>query len=626
MSVAWIATLMFAWPAHAGITELHHAAAVIQPAGARPYQFPAMALPFAWDPMYGELDGSAEFVFAFPHAFAGPSPQGLFFERIGNRYALWLNGELIDDRISHLSDHDDFAKSPRYYVLPAALFRPDNELRVRIVAEGGRRGGLSPPMLGPAAEIKPLYLEEYWLQSQAPLILVVMTMFFGLMGLLIWWRERDPLFLYFSGAVLSWSVRISDPLFEHLPMDWRNWSLTLITAYTTYVFLCFKFGLEVARRKSHVEVRMSKLVSLLYLPALAVACIAIWFHWIPLWRAWRWTMITFTLGGSAALIWIAARHRTQEQIILATVFAVGVLSGVADYLATRASGETHGNAALSRYASLLIIFAFVWVMVERYVMAQRALQHSRDELAAKLGEREQEIAKIYATRSLVEREHAIAEERQRITRDLHDGLGMQITTVMHLAARSDTPREAIAHQLRDTLDQLKLTVDALEDVGNDIGTVLGNIRFRLAHRIESSGVRLQWEVERLPLLPDLTSGKVRHIQFIVLEAISNALNHAGARLLTLRAWHDADTGDVHIAIRDNGCGFDAVAGRRGRGMSNMQARAQALGAALTVRSESEGPHRGATIELRLPLPRIPVVQDETPQAARHEAISPLRHN
>ncbi|RZI43160.1 hypothetical protein EGT07_09960 [Herbaspirillum sp. HC18] len=598
--IALLAEALLPRAARAEVMELRHPSAVIQPEGSAALSKQAVTLPFNWDPQYAPRNGIADFRFTFPKPAGEANLHGLFIERIGNRYAIWLNGTLLDDRINGYSAHYNFGKEPHYYVVPAMLLRPENELHVLIVAEGGRLAALSAPKFGPETELRGQYRDRYRVQMNTALVLSVVAAIFGLMGLVVWWRERNSQFLYFSGATLSWSARMFDPLLEHVPFDWRNWSLILVTTYTTYVFLSYKFAFEVLKHKSGAEERLSKPIGYLFLPALSIAFTAIWFQWVPLWKAWRWGMLLFTVVGALALAWLAIRRKTLDHTILAVAFTIGVSCGFADYLATLSSGVTHSVAPLSRYGSLLMIVSFVWILMERYMEAQRAIQRSRDELAVTLAERERELARVYEARAQTERENAATEERQRITRDLHDGLGMQITTAMHLAAKQDAPRELIARQLRETLEQLKLTVDALEDVGNDLGAVLGNIRFRLAGRIESSGVNLHWEVDRLPTLPGLTSGKVRHIQFIVLEAITNAINHSGARNLTIRAWHDADANVACIAIQDDGLGFNPESARRGRGMTNMQTRAQALGAVLDVNSSKEESTRGTIVELQLP--------------------------
>jgi signal transduction histidine kinase len=71
---------------------------------------------------------------------------------------------------------------------------------------------------------------------------------------------------------------------------------------------------------------------------------------------------------------------------------------------------------------------------------------------------------------------------------------------------------------------------------------------------------------------------------IAREAVSNALRHGGASLITLRL-HKSDQ-EVCLLVQDNGTGFDASKRREGgHGLNNMQARAQRVGANTTITSK-----------------------------------------
>ena len=69
----------------------------------------------------------------------------------------------------------------------------------------------------------------------------------------------------------------------------------------------------------------------------------------------------------------------------------------------------------------------------------------------------------------------------------------------------------------------------------------------------------------------------------------------------MRAWHNVATMEVHVLIRDDGIGFDQEDKQRGRGLTNLEMRAQALDGILTLRTARSGAERGTSIELRLPV-------------------------
>ena len=63
-------------------------------------------------------------------------------------------------------------------------------------------------------------------------------------------------------------------------------------------------------------------------------------------------------------------------------------------------------------------------------------------------------------------------ERRRITSEMHDGLGSQLISALHLVEQTDAPKDEIAAELREALDTLRLTIDSLEPPDTDLLTLL----------------------------------------------------------------------------------------------------------------------------------------------------------
>jgi signal transduction histidine kinase len=165
---------------------------------------------------------------------------------------------------------------------------------------------------------------------------------------------------------------------------------------------------------------------------------------------------------------------------------------------------------------------------------------------------------------------------------------------LHLVEQTDAPKAEIAAELREALDTLRLTIDSLEPSDNDLLTLLGNLRYRLAGRLKRQGIALDWQVHDVPQLDSLTPQNVLHILRILQEALTNVLKHAHAHRIAV------ETGiigpEVFIRISDDGRGF--AGDRQGRGLANMQMRAQALGGRLDIQPSSAG----TTLILHLPVP------------------------
>ena len=93
--------------------------------------------------------------------------------------------------------------------------------------------------------------------------------------------------------------------------------------------------------------------------------------------------------------------------------------------------------------------------------------------------------------------------------------------------------------LRDSLDQLKLSIDAINLPPGDITALLANLRYRLEPRLRACGIELEWAVEQLAPLARLDAGAMRQLQFMLFEAISNVMQHARASRLRIEAQQTA---------------------------------------------------------------------------------------
>jgi signal transduction histidine kinase len=213
-----------------------------------------------------------------------------------------------------------------------------------------------------------------------------------------------------------------------------------------------------------------------------------------------------------------------------------------------------------------------------------------------------------------ERAHLMEQERSRIARDIHDGLGVSLTQIAMqcevIEGELDQP-----DCMRDHVTELSRSAQALTRAADEIvwavtpanDTVEKFVTF-VGHFVESSlqaaGVscRLELPVE----LPDLPmSATARHHLFLVLkEALNNVIRHAAARTVHFSLLFTGR--ELTITLADDGCGFDPdnlskpLAERYfgGNGLSNMRKRMAEIGGTLDI---SSAPGRGTNLTLRVNL-------------------------
>lgn len=199
------------------------------------------------------------------------------------------------------------------------------------------------------------------------------------------------------------------------------------------------------------------------------------------------------------------------------------------------------------------------------------------------------------------------EERERLARDLHDGI---IQSIYAIGLSLAECRRLIVKDAQQAVTQLGESIADLNVVIRDVrnyivglgpeirnGAALEAALASLVRTVEGAhAVQFRLQVE--PLAPDrLTPEQANHVLSIAREAMSNSLRHSQARsgVVSLRI----QEGTVRLEVEDDGIGFDAdVPTGQGRGVGNIRARAEKLGAHCEVVSL---PGRGTRIVLDIPI-------------------------
>jgi signal transduction histidine kinase len=197
------------------------------------------------------------------------------------------------------------------------------------------------------------------------------------------------------------------------------------------------------------------------------------------------------------------------------------------------------------------------------------------------------------------------EERRRLRRDLHDGLGAQLaglivqTGVLRtLIPKDPAAAEALAGELRGELRtaiaDIRRLVHGLRPPALDELGLVGALQ-RLAERCGTDGRGLRVDVDVPAELPALPAAIEVAAYRIAQEALTNVVRHSGARNCCVRLAADAD--GLVLEVSDDGAGLPAGA-VPGVGLSSMRERAAETGGSCEVAARPDG---GTRVLARLPL-------------------------
>jgi signal transduction histidine kinase/ligand-binding sensor domain-containing protein len=200
-------------------------------------------------------------------------------------------------------------------------------------------------------------------------------------------------------------------------------------------------------------------------------------------------------------------------------------------------------------------------------------------------------------------EQEVQKEKQRLSRDLHDNLGSQLTWLsnnifqLERAQQEQKPIEQKLETLKEGSSELMQTLRETIWIMNKekIGAVdfFDKLVTHAARHIEVyPPLQLQTE-ENISINHQLNSGTALQLFRICQEAITNACKHAQAGLLSIKA--NADEKHFSISIRDNGKGFDLSNDNPGHyGLQNMLERARESNLQLNIESS---PGKGTAITI-----------------------------
>ncbi|MFE8700829.1 GAF domain-containing sensor histidine kinase [Cytobacillus sp. FJAT-54145] len=198
------------------------------------------------------------------------------------------------------------------------------------------------------------------------------------------------------------------------------------------------------------------------------------------------------------------------------------------------------------------------------------------------------------------------EERRRLRRDLHDGMGSTLAA-LHLQAGQALERiksdpdtaeillEEVHAELRNTMGEVRRVVYDLRPPSLDELGLIASLRARAAQLSEGSQATLKILIEAPEYLPTLPAAVEVAVYRIVQEGLNNVVRHSQASVCRLRIFLEEEL--LHIEITDDGIGFQADY-KEGVGLKSIRERAEELGGTFLVELPKVG---GTRLVVKFPI-------------------------
>lgn len=303
----------------------------------------------------------------------------------------------------------------------------------------------------------------------------------------------------------------------------------------------------------------------------------------------------------------------RQRIVLVTMQALGSLGGL---LLPHPEGWSSPYLPLSLSMVFLVSVVstalghYAYLLFSDNFRQAQALARSTAELEDRVTEKTQDLRDL-----LAHSEGVLDKERARISRDLHDELGQELTALRFAVALTHEhflrDPQAIEKNLRELEHILQRARKTLRGLVSELRPLLlEDLGLRaaaewLAQRVvERTGLSCDVQIsgEDQGLSPELAATAYRLLQ----EALTNVARHAQATRAQVVVRISSDR--LELSVTDDGVGFDPSQRGPGMGLLGMRERALALGAPLLVRSS---PGAGTEIRCSLPLAASTVVTQPT---------------
>ena len=272
------------------------------------------------------------------------------------------------------------------------------------------------------------------------------------------------------------------------------------------------------------------------------------------------------------------------------------------------------NNDISNYKKLLtfkekintyyIVFIFIFIVLITlllYAYKQRIKSmKQRDELHALALEKEKQNSKISTLTALLEGQE---QERGRLARDLHDGLGGLLSgTKLQLSSLDSHQSENIEEGISKSITQIDDAVEELRRVAHNLMPDL-LMKYGLEAAIREFATRmsnstLDIHTEFINYSNSVSEEKQLIIYRIIQELVNNAVKHADTSEIIIQISEEENV--LHLTVEDNGRGFDPAGlnVRKTAGFHNIESRVQFLKGTMNITSEL---NIGTSIELQIPI-------------------------
>ena len=252
------------------------------------------------------------------------------------------------------------------------------------------------------------------------------------------------------------------------------------------------------------------------------------------------------------------------------------------------------------YLSLLLPICLCLISTGRMIGLLKLYQTARQRLQIQLAETGRRLTEKEVALQEETKKRTKLEERQRLSRDMHDGIGGHLLSLLLRVRSGRIDMGQIESEIEDGINDLRLVVDSMDQSADNLTQALAVFRSRVSDQMAATNIKLKWIQSDQVYLQDTGVRTTLNLYRFLQEAVSNSVRHGKAKLLQISLLQEEADHTLVISVADDGIGMPDTKNTKfaGKGLKNMQVRARSLGGQMIIGTGLNG--KGTSIPLEIP--------------------------
>ena len=520
----------------------------------------------------------------------GDKPWAVYLPNVTHNAAVYINGIWVGQGGSFGEPVSRHHNEPLLFDFSPKLLRHgQNQIVIRVKTAFWEQGLFDQFYFAPMEQLNSSYSWKYFVRVDL-VRWVTISMFIMSLVVFAFWiaRPQDTVYGIFSLELFFWASHNLNLLVSEIPVSTKIWEAMVMSTLGWTVVAMVLFNHRYVGYKNDRLERVLLVFATLGLGIFLLPDVESVLH--IGYKIWDVFILIF---GCYALWFLVKSYlqKPKQDIYLMLFVGVPILSfGLHDILVINHHIDQR-EGMIMHYGLIMAVLLFSWFLIKRFVQSINNAENLAATLEQRVQEKQQALQLQYEQVQELEKQQLISTERERIMRDIHDGIGGQLIAIIGLLQeKKGTVFVKIREKVQNSLTDLRFVIDSLDPVLSDLSTLLGMMRHRLIDQLETANIDLEWAVTELPGFTNMSPSRSLHIMRIVQEAITNSIKHSGSKDMTLATGILDDRQTMYIDLIDYGNGFkqSEVEKTSSRGIQNMYFRAKQIGADLIISSSEQG--------------------------------------